>query len=93
MEQLENYYSGDADWKEFSSLFDEQWISSDFQNSLLLKLDNKTDLAKVIYHHFLESSLKWINRKVPALNGLTPLECIQNEDTEMRLRECLMRMP
>ena len=66
MAELEQYFSGQKNWLEFSSNFDEDWKSSDFQKLLLNKLNNQADIAKVIYYHIGENSLKWIDKKIPA---------------------------
>lgn len=92
MAELEQYYNGQKSWLEFSSNFNEEWKSSEFQKSLLNKLNNQIDIARVIYFHIGENSLEWINKKIPALNNLTPLECLKKEETTNRLKVCLMRM-
>lgn len=92
MIELEQYFKGEENWKVFFSCFENEWISSDFQNELLLKVGNQLDIAMVIYYHVQENSLKWICKKIPALDNLTPLECLKTEKTTKRLKECLMRM-
>lgn len=92
MIELEQYFKGQKNWLEFSSIFSEDWESSDFQKLLLSKLNNQVDIARVIYYHIGESSLEWINKNIPALDNLTPLECLKTEKTTNRLKECLMRM-
>lgn len=93
MSKLEQYYSGDNDWNEFVALYDEFWTNNQFQQELADVLGGKIDLAKVIYGKFSTSSLVAINQKVPALDNLTILECIESEQLILRLRVCLMRMP
>ena len=92
MAGLEQYYNGQKSWLEFSSNFNDEWKSSEFQKSLLNKLNNQIDIARVIYFHIGENSLEWLNKKIPALNNLTPLECLKTEKTTNRLKVCLMRM-
>ncbi|PKV51538.1 uncharacterized protein DUF2384 [Aquimarina sp. MAR_2010_214] len=92
MAELEKYFDGQKSWLDFLSNFNEEWKSSEFQKSLLNKLNNQIDIAKVIYFHIGENSLEWINKKIPALDNLTPLECLKTEKTTNRLKECLMRM-
>jgi len=92
MAELEQYYNGQKNWLEFSSNFNEEWKSSEFQKTLLSKLNNQIDIASVVYFHIEEHSLEWINKKIPALSNLTPLECLKTEETTNRLKVCLMRM-
>ena len=92
MHKLEQYFKGDESWNRFSSVFGDEWTNSDVQKSLLNQLENRLDLAKVIYFHLGSHSLEWINKELPILDGLTPNECLKNKETENRLRVCLMRM-
>jgi len=93
MIELEQYFKGQKNWEEFSDNFNDVWVNSDLQKSLLSELENRIDLAKVIYYNIGETSIDWLNKKVPALDNLTPLECLKTEKTTNRLKECLMRMP
>ncbi|MBW1294978.1 hypothetical protein [Aquimarina litoralis] len=90
--KLEQYYDGDQNWLKFSELFNEIWENTKFQNELLELLNGKVDLARVIYYHNRENSIIWLNTKVPALDNLTPIECLNNDLYINRLKVCLMRM-
>ena len=90
--ELEKYFDGEQSWLEFSELFDEIWENSQFQNELLVLLNGQIDLAKVIYYYNQKNSIDWLNKKVPALDGLSPMECISDETLTKRLKVCLMRM-
>lgn len=90
--KLEQYYSGDESWENFSNAFNEVWTESNFQKQLLSLLDNQTDLAKVIYYHNIESSIEWLYSKIPALDNLKPIECLKDTELTKRLKVCLMRM-
>lgn len=92
MAKLEHYFKGQKNWLEFSESFDNLWTHSDLQETLLMKLNHQIELAKVIYYHTGEKSLDWINKKIPALDNLTPMECLKTEKTTDRLKVCLMRM-
>ena len=92
MRNLEQYYDGEDNWYKFSSVFGDDWFNSDYQRTLLNQLENRLDLAKVIYYHFDNSSLEWINETLPILDGLSPIECLKSKETENRLKVCLMRM-
>ena len=93
MHNLEKYYSGDDNWKEFVELYEEFWSENDFQDSLLKELNNDLDIAKVVYGKFPSNTLKIINQKVPALDDLKIIDCVSSKQLILRLRECLMRMP
>ena len=93
MGKLEQYFKGEESWIEYSNLFGEDWTNSDFQLKLLEKCNEKLDIAKVIFYHLQENSLKWMDSNVPALDNLTPLECLNDEKLINRLKECLHRFP
>jgi hypothetical protein len=90
--ELEQYFKGENSWVKFIEVFDSNWKNSEFQKTLLFKLDNRIDLAKVIDYHFRETSLNWLDKIIPALDNLTPIECLKSEKLINRLKVCLMRM-
>jgi hypothetical protein len=90
--ELEQYFRGQSSWDKFIEVFDKNWKNSEFQKTLLLKVDNRIDLAKVIDYHIGETSLNWLDKNIPALDNLTPLECLKSEKIINRLKVCLMRM-
>ncbi|MBA6157373.1 hypothetical protein H3Z83_12720 [Tenacibaculum sp. S7007] len=92
MIELEQYYKGQKSWEIFIEVFDYNWKNSEFQKTLLSKLDNRIDLAKAIDYIIGETSLSWLNKNIPALDNLTPLECLKSEKLINRLKVCLMRM-
>lgn len=89
---LESYYSGDAVWNNLLSLAATSWIDSDLQKELTASLNNHIDIAKVMYAILGDESIRWIHRKIPALDNLTPKECLENPRLLLRLKEGLMRM-
>ncbi len=90
--ELEKYYSGEQSWLAYTKMFDEVWQNTEFQNELLELLNGQVDLAQVIYYHNQENSINWLTKKVPALNGVTPIACLHDKTLVKRLKECLMRM-
>ena len=93
MPSLEYHYAGDKKWKSYSDFYAEDYLDD---NARLLseKLDGYLDLAVVIYgKRGLKEGLWWIEREVPALEGVKPINCLNNPELLKRLRECLMRMP
>lgn len=92
MDALENYYSGDSAWMEFSEMFDE--FRDDPNVIELAKLfGDQIDLAVVIFGKVGPGYKNWINSKIPALENISPTECVSDATLMKRLREMLMRMP
>ncbi len=90
---LEEHYLGDENWYNFVSLFKLEWQKCPFKTELVEKLNGMEDLAMVLYGTCLNSSLNWVENKIPALDGLTPIECLKNDSGIKRLKTCLNRMP
>jgi uncharacterized protein (DUF2384 family) len=92
-DELENFYAGDIAWFALVELIREDyWQETQIQKDLLKKVENKIDLAIVIYGRVKNDCLDWVDRKIPALENLRPVDCLNNEFRTLRLRECLMRM-
>ncbi len=95
MIRLEQYFdnNGSKGWNDLVDLATEtSWTNSESQKLLEQKLDNHTDIAKVLYARLGEESLDWVYRKVPALDGLSPLACLETPKLIKRLKEALCRM-
>ena len=91
--KLEQYFEGEEIWIKYSSLFGDDWTNSELQIKLLRICNDHLDIAKVIFYELGEGSIKWMNSKVPALDNLSPVECLNNEDLIKRLKVCLHRFP
>ncbi|QIH33856.1 DUF2384 domain-containing protein [Sphingobacterium sp. DR205] len=95
MNRLEQYFDSSASrgWDTLVKLATEtSWTYSESQKLLEQKLNNHTDIAKVLYALLGEESLDWVYRRVPALDGLSPIECLETPETIKRLKEALCRM-
>lgn len=93
MERLEDDYPGDADWQEYVELYEEDYLDNNAQ-ALSSALDGRLDMAVIIYgKRGLVEGLWWITQSVPALDGLRPLDCLDDPMLIRRLRTALMRMP
>ncbi|WMJ75208.1 hypothetical protein RCC89_18865 [Cytophagaceae bacterium ABcell3] len=91
---LEQYYSGDKVWDNWvQKAKEDYWKNTDYQKELLSLLDKSFDLAVVIYAKHGKGSICWLSKEVPALENLTPIECLKTKELMLRLRECLLRMP
>lgn len=92
MHTLEKYFPGDEKWQRFANMFDE-FISKQEVQDLAKKLNGDVKLAAVIYGSVGSGCERWIASKVPALDDISPLECIGDPGLLNRLRTALMRMP
>ncbi|VAW87483.1 Signal transduction histidine kinase CheA [hydrothermal vent metagenome] len=92
-DSLENYFPGNKRWNDFVSCFENEWVECDFQNELIEQLSNNVDIAKVIYASVGTIALDWIKETVPALENLSPSECLKSFNGTRRLKTMLMRMP
>ncbi|TJZ62948.1 hypothetical protein FAZ15_01200 [Sphingobacterium olei] len=95
MNRLEQYFdsNGSKAWDTLVKLATEtSWTNSESQKILEQILNNHTDIAKVLYARLGEESINWIYRKVPALDGMSPLECLETPELIKRLKEGLSRM-
>jgi hypothetical protein len=88
-DSLEKYYN-ENNWEKFSELCKD--YHSNNTEKLIEKLNMDMELSKVIDKIVGESSVDWINRKIPALNNITPIECLKNRKLKNRLKVMLMRM-
>ena len=87
---IEDYYSGDLAFTNLASCYDIEWDKCQIKDQLI-EIIKDHDLAKLIYGSFLDNSIEWLDTNVPALEGLTPKQCLESNRGILRLRECLMR--
>lgn len=92
-QKIEQYYPGDEIWDEFVEVVSADWSRCGFQDDLVEKLDGRKRFAQAIYHLAGDRALYWINQPVPALDGLTPVECLANKKLRQRLKTLLLRSP
>ncbi|WP_396332789.1 hypothetical protein [Burkholderia anthina] len=92
MHELEQYYPGDASWQRFVKVFDKSKSKQEVL-ALAQSLNGDVELATVIYEVVGPGYDGWIHEKVPALDDLTPVECICDPALTKRLRTVLMRFP
>lgn len=89
MNRLEQYYTGDEEWIRFSGLY------SNTTGSIVSELENilkDRSVANVIDGILGNTSLVWIYKKVPALDNLRPVDCMDDQALKKRLKTMLMRM-
>lgn len=91
---LEQYYSGDENWQDFVKIAEQNTcLPDDYKMKIVQALKGHYDIAIVVYYRLLDESFEWIYKKNPALENLTPIECLETPDLIERLKEALMRMP
>lgn len=97
--KLENEYSGDEVWSHFAETAKKEVDSPDFNtdydilNKLKEYLNPHEDIAYVAYYFFYNDSIKWIQRAIPILDNISPMECLCSKELINRLREALLRTP
>lgn len=93
MQRLEADYPGDAAWEAFAGLYMKEY---DDANCRLLadSLGGHLEIASIIYgKRGIQEALWWIERSVPALDDLRPIDCLDSPVLLKRLKTALMRMP
>ncbi|AGE28154.1 hypothetical protein VRB50_24335 [Pseudomonas poae] len=90
---LEDEYPGDADWQSTVELYKEDYLDEDAR-TLAQALGGDLDLAVVLRgRRGLKEGLWWIERKVPVLDNVRPVDCLEDPQLIKRLRTALMSMP
>lgn len=93
MPALENYYSGDENWDELEELALKEHRGVPEIAEISKRLGGNLGLACVIYATVGNGAIEWLERKIPALDNIRPLDCINDPLLIKRLREALMRFP
>ncbi|MGH8781195.1 hypothetical protein [Paraburkholderia sp.] len=91
MAHLEDEYKGDENWEKFEALFLEFKDAPEVKD-IAAKLGGNVGLACVIYKQVGSDGAEWLERKVPALENIRPLDCIDDPVLIKRLRVVLKRM-
>ena len=63
------------------------------EEELTDKLDGHRDLAIAIYALVGDRAIIWIDRKIPALDDISPKELLRERTRCLHLKSGLMRMP
>ena len=79
-------------WENYIKLYESFWVNSEYQKTLLKSLNNKVDIAQVIYGILEMESHIWIEKIIPALGNMKPINCIDDEILFKRLKTMLTRM-
>ena len=89
---LEQYYKGDTAWNDYAKAVKDEVGICPLRHDIE-KFIPDSDIANVICFLVGSNSLAWINQSIPALGGMTPLECMKSQKGVQRLKTMLMRMP
>jgi len=92
MHKLEQYYSGDENFIQYSNVFSDEWDRYTFKDELLTMVNNDVDLARPISYYAGDSFEEFMINKIPVLDDISPKECLGNQSGIRRLKTCLMRM-
>jgi hypothetical protein len=90
---LEDYYAGDGAFHDFAVACASAWESSTCQAALLRETGGDLDLAMALHYRRGNGARDWIDLAIPALDHLTPRQCLLTDAGRRRLKECLLRMP
>ena len=90
---LEDYYQGDEPFEKYSKVFSGYWDTFKYKDELLRLVDGDLVLARPIAYHLQDDFENWFQSKIPALDNLTPAECMQTDWGKRRLKCCLHRFP
>ena len=83
--KLENEYSGDEIWSHFAETakkeVDSPYFNTNYDilNKLKEYLNPHEDIAYVVYYYFHNDSIKWIQRAIPIIDNISPMECISSK--------------
>ncbi|MEM7015539.1 MAG: hypothetical protein AAF585_29115 [Verrucomicrobiota bacterium] len=94
---LEDHYSGDTAFYSFARTeepeLDKEFAAWDHRERLIEMCDGDQLIARVVFHFMADRAIKYMESSIPALEGLTPLECMETDFGKARLKEFLLRTP
>ena len=82
----------EKDWEKFANYYTSIEIDRKNTKKLLSKFNNDHELVGVIEGLIGENTLDWIERKIPALDNIRPVDCIGNKSKVEKLKKMLMNM-
>lgn len=78
MPPLEDGYRGNDDWNDLVKYYFDNYLNDD-SRFIATKIKGNIDMAVVIYgRRGLNEGLWWLEQKVPALDALRPLDCLDD---------------
>ena len=82
----------EKDWKNFANYYIHVKTERKNTKELLIKFENDQELVGVIEGLVGKNTLDWIERKIPALDNIRPIDCIGNKSEIKKLKKMLMNM-
>lgn len=95
MGEIEQYWeeTDNENWRKFVKVCAENWTNSSEQINLLEKVKGNKDIAIVLNYQLGKEAIEWIEKQIPILDYLSPMECLEKENLKTRLRMALWRFP
>lgn len=90
---LEDHYAGDEAFEKYSESFCDYWESFEHKEELLAMVGGEIVIARPIAYHLVSNYKKWMLSTPPALEGLSPTDCLKTKKGRQRLKCCLLRFP
>jgi hypothetical protein len=94
---LEEFYSGDKAFAAYASTpdpdLDAQLAAWSGRAALAELCGGDELLARSVFFVASIDALEYMQRSVPALDGLSPVECLRTDLGIKRFKECLLRTP
>src|SRR5262245_825677 len=76
---LEDFYAGDEGFHQFAVTCESASAKCLNPQRLLSAVCGNLDIATACYYHLGDGAFEWLESVVPALDGLTPSECMKTE--------------
>jgi len=83
----------DDSFKNLARTYDSEWETCTFKQDLLEAVNNNLDIAIVIYGTLLDASMSWVSSSVPALDDLSPIQCMNSSSGTQKLKQILLSFP
>lgn len=82
----------DSNWYLFAETCHRDFELCAFKTELVAECEGHEDIAWATFFHLREDSVRWLHRKIPALDGKIPFQLIVMGRAD-EVRECLWSMP
>jgi len=92
-EGIEGQYPGDDALRQLLDCYEAEWRQSPFPQQLLDAVGGDELLARGVHALAGRRWRQWLDQSVPALQGLTPRQCLDSPAMVDRLKALIMRMP
>ena len=90
---IERQYPGDDALRRLLDCYEAEWRQGPFPQQLVDAVGGDELLARGVHALAGQHWRQWLDQSVPALQGLTPRQCLDSPATVVRLKALIMRMP